>query len=309
MRNALLWTIIVALRPLRNLKTTCLTVTTEISLRCRIDEVYTFDIHEIIVEANGQRIGNGHETALTIRLHIILLTADIYYHLTSLRSIDAEISTTLTVNLWELISRDGILYSYSISRNLNSLRHFDIWTLGLIAKVTGHSLAITATKLAVASSIEVQTVGTIGTAIRRYHLRGMKRKWQLIYLLLTADANALTIGLNDITSIKGHILRFKLKVTTQIVINLLHHTSPLGVAGIGLTLVHQDTLDNTILLSLLCQSYQALIWVIVISSQHTLHPVRRLGLYIVINTVGQESFDIDTTDSNMNYTYLNIFGQ
>ena len=137
----------------------------------------------------------------------------------------------------------------------------------------------------------------------------MQSKWQLINLFLTTYANTLSISLNNVTSIKGHILGLKLEVATKVIVNLLNHTSPLWVTSICLALMHQDTLNYAILLSLLSQSYQTLIWVVVISCKHTLHPVRSLGLYIVINAVGQESLDIDTTDSDVNYTNLNIFGQ
>ena len=261
------------------------------------------------METNRQRIGNSHETALTIRQHIVLLATDVYYNLASLRSIYAEISTTIFVNLWELIARNGVLNSYCIGRNLNTLWHLDIWALWLETKVTGNSLAITTTKFAITSSIKVQTVWTIGATIRRDNLRCMKSLWQFINLLFTAKANALTIGLYDVSCIKGHILRLKLKVATKVIVNLLNHTSPLWVASIGLALMHQDSLDNTILLSLLGQSNQAFVRVIIVGGKHALHPVRSLSLYIIIYTIGQESLDIDTTDSHMDYTYLNILRQ
>ena len=307
--NALLRTVVITLRTLRNFKTTSLAVATEIGLRCRIDEVDTLDIHEIVVETYRQRIGNSHETALTIGLHIIFLTADVYNHFAGLRSVDAEISTTLFVNLRKLVARNGVLYCYCIGRNFNTLWHLDIRTLRLESQMTCHGLTITATELAIACCIKVQTVRTIATAIRRDNLRGVQCQRQLINLLLTTDANTLTISLNNITCIEVHLFGLQIQVATQIIVNLLHHTCPLRVAGIGLTLMHQDTLDHTILLGFLGQSNQTLIRIIIVCSQHALHPVRRLGLYIIIDTVGQESLDIDTADSHVDDTYLDILGQ
>ena len=73
--------------------------------------------------------------------------------------------------------------------------------------------------------------------------------------------------------------------------------------------MHQDTLDDTILLSLLGQRDQALVGVVVVSSQHTLHPTWSLLVYVIGDTVRQEALDIDTTDSHMDDTDLDILRQ
>ena len=93
MGDALLRTVVVALRSLGYLKTTALTIATEIGLGSGINEVHAIDIQEIIVEAYGQRIGNSHEDAIALRLHVVLLTANIHNDLLGLRSLDAEVST------------------------------------------------------------------------------------------------------------------------------------------------------------------------------------------------------------------------
>ena len=165
-RYTLLWTIVVALGALWNLDTTRLAVATKVSLGSRIDEVDAIYIHKVVVESYWQRIGNGHESTLTIRLHIVLLAADVYNHLTGLWSIDIEVSTVLLVNLRELIALDSGLSDECIGRNLNLLRHLDKRALRLETKMTSYSLTITATKLTITCCIEVQTVRTIGTAIR-----------------------------------------------------------------------------------------------------------------------------------------------
>ena len=97
------------------------------------------------METNGQGIGNSHEVALTIALHVVFLVADVEHHLAGLGSCDTEISTTFLINLGELVTRNGCLGNESIGRNLNLLRHLDIGALGLVTQMTGYSLAITAT--------------------------------------------------------------------------------------------------------------------------------------------------------------------
>ena len=137
----------------------------------------------------------------------------------------------------------------------------------------------------------------------------MDSLWQFINLLLTADAYTLTTSLNDVTYIEVYLFGLQLQVATKVLIYLLHHASPLGVTSIGLALMHQDTLDDTVLLSLLGQLYHTLIRVIIISLKHTLHPAWSLLLGILLDTIGQESFDINTTDSYMNHTNLDILWQ
>ena len=174
--------------------------------------------------------------------------------------------------------------------------------------MAGHSLGIAATQLTIARSVEVQSVGTIGTAIRRDNLSRMQRVGQLVNLLLTTDAHPLSVGLHDVTGIEVHFLGLQLQVATQVVVHLLHHSRPFGVTGIRLALMHQDALDDTILLCSLGQGYQSLVGVASVSFQHTLHPTWR-SLHIALDAVGQKSLDVDATNRHMNDTNLDIFGQ
>ena len=132
---------------------------------------------------------------------------------------------------------------------------------------------------------------------------------QFVDLLLATDADALTVSLNDISDIEVHLFGLQLEIATEILINLLHHTSPLRVAGIGLALMHQDTLDDTVLLSLLGQRDQTLVGVVVVSGQHALHPTRSLLVHVIGDAVGEEALDIDTTDSHVDNTDLDVLGQ
>ena len=262
------------------------------------------------MEAHGQWVGDSHEATSTIGLHLIFLTADVNDYLTSFRCLNAEVGTTLLVNLGELIAGDGVLYGYSISRYLNLLGNGHIcWTLGLKTEMACYGFCVTATQLTIAGSIEVQTVGTIRTVVRRDNLTSMDSLGQFINLLLATDADTLATSLYDVTHVEVHLFGLQLQVTTEVLIDLLHHAGPLGVAGIGLTLMHQDTLDDTILLCLLGQFYQTLVRIVIVSGQHTFHPTWGLLFSILLDTVGQESLDINTTNGYMDDANLDVIRQ
>ena len=203
------------------------------------------------MEPTYERIGNSHPAPLSVRLHIIFLAADVEHHLTGLRSLDTEICTSLLVHLRELIAGNGCLCDKGILRNFYLLWHLDIRTLRLIAEESCYSLTITATQLTIACRIEMQTIRTVATVIRRDHLCCMQGLGEFVDLFLTSKAYALTTSLDDISRIEVHILWLQLQVATEMIIHLLHHSCPLRVTSVCLTLMHQDALDDTILLSLL----------------------------------------------------------
>ena len=132
---------------------------------------------------------------------------------------------------------------------------------------------------------------------------------QLVDLLLATNANTLSVGLHDITCKEGHILGLQLQVAAKGIVHLLHLLGPVGITRIRLTLVHQDTLDYTILLCLLGQSNQSFVRVIAVCLQHSLHPARSLGLHVVGNLAGHKALDLDTTYSHVDHTDLDVLGQ
>ena len=175
--------------------------------------------------------------------------------------------------------------------------------------MAGYGLSIAATQLTIAGSVEVQAVGAVRTVVRRNHLTSVNRLRQFVNLLLTTDADTLAAGLNDVSHIEVHLFGFQLQVTAKVLIHLLHHAGPLRVASISLALVHQNTLDDTIFLGLLGQFHQTLVGIVVVGGQHTLHPARSLLLGIFLDAVGQEALDVDTTNSHMDNTNLDVVGQ
>ena len=132
---------------------------------------------------------------------------------------------------------------------------------------------------------------------------------QLVDLLLATNANTLSVGLYDITSEEGHILGLQLQVAAKGIIHLLHLLGPVGITGIRLALVHQDTLDYTILLCLLGQSNQSFIGVVTVCLQHSLHPTWSFRLHIVGNLAGHETLDLDSAYSHVDHTDLDVLGQ
>ena len=131
--NALLRTVVIAFATLGNLNAACFAVAAEEGLGGGVDEVDTIDIHEIVVEARHKRVGDSHEVAFAIGLHVIFLAADVDNDLTGIGGCNAEIGTAFLVNLRELIARNGGLGNEGICGNLNLFRHVNMGTLGLIA--------------------------------------------------------------------------------------------------------------------------------------------------------------------------------
>ena len=258
------------------------------------------------MEAHHEGVGDSHPTALAVRLHIVFLVADIEHHLLGIRSLQVEISSALFVEFGELIARHGGLSDESIGRHLYFLDcRFHLRALRLISQETSHCLAITAAQFTVTCCIEVQTVGTVGATVGRNDLTGVEGQRKFVDLLLATDADTLSVCLHDVSGIEVHLFRFQLKVSAKVVIDLLHHTCPLRVTRIGFTLMHQDALDDTVLLRFFGQCYQTLIRIVVVCLEHTFHPLRG-SLDVTRDAVGQESFDVDTTDGNMDNTNLDV---
>ena len=163
--DTLLRTVVVALGTFGHLKASRLAVAAKIGLTGGVDEVHPIDVHEIVVEAHGQRVGLGHKATLAVGQHIILLAADVDHHLTGLWSLNAEVGAALLVNLGEFVAGDGILYRHGIGRHLYLLGHLDEGTLGLETQVAGHGLTVATAQLTIASSIEVQAVGAVAAVV------------------------------------------------------------------------------------------------------------------------------------------------
>ena len=134
----------------------------------------------------------------------------------------------------------------------------------------------------------------------------MESLGKFVNLFLTTDANALSVCLDDVSGIEIHFLWLKLKVATKGIIHLLNLLCPIGIARIRLTLMHQDSLDDTIFLGLLGQRHQSLVWIVVVSLEHSLHPTGSLVLHIVGNLRRHEALNLDAADGYMDDTNLDV---
>ena len=154
----------------------------------------------------------------------------------------------------------------------------------------------------------MQAIWAISASIRRNNLTGVNGLRQLVDLLIATNANALSICLNNASHIKRHFFGLQLQVAKQMVIYVLHLLSPLGIARVRLALMHQNALNNAIILSLLCQSDERLVGVIVVIGEYARHPARNL-LQVALDTIGHETFNLNASYGHMNHTNFDVLGQ
>ena len=154
----------------------------------------------------------------------------------------------------------------------------------------------------------MQTVGTIRAIGGRNHLCGVNGLWQFVYLLVHGDALTFTVSLYHFTSQQRHFLWFQFKVAKHTIIYFLNFVCPFGVARVRFSLMHQYSLDDTIVLGFLRQFDDTLVRIVVVSFQHVLHPSWS-RLHIFWNFLWHESFNLDTANGNVNDSHANVFWQ
>ena len=157
MRYALAGTVVVTLGTFRYLDAACLTMATEEGLGSGVNEVHTVDAHEVVVETHGKRIGDSHETALSIGFHIIFFAADVHHDIPGLRGTEVEVCTTLLVHLRECVTGDGSLCCDGICGYFDFLVCYGQIgrTFGFETEVSCHGLTVAATQFAISCRIEV----------------------------------------------------------------------------------------------------------------------------------------------------------
>ena len=115
--HTLLRTVVVTLRTFRNLYAASFAVAAEECLGGRVDEIHTTDIHEVIMKAHRERVGDSIPCSIATALHIIFLAADIDDDTCSVIGAKTEVCPTLLVNLRELVARNRCLGDEGIGRN------------------------------------------------------------------------------------------------------------------------------------------------------------------------------------------------
>ena len=124
--------------------------------------------------------------------------------------------------------------------------------------------------------------------------------------LVVSCADTLHVSVYDFTYEKRNVRTLKLEVLHEAVIDSLELAWPVRVSGVRLTLVDEDTLDHTVLLSDLRHLDKSCIRVVVVSCEHALHPAWCSLCNIVVDAVRKECLDMASADSYMNDTYLNL---
>ena len=178
----------------------------------------------------------------------------------------------------------------------------------LITQQLEHRLAIAAPQLAIARHVEVQLVGQVGTACRGDDVGSRNGLGQGVDLTVHGDTLPLAVRLHHLAYQQGHLRGLEVQVAQQALIDALHLACPSGLARIRLSLMHQYSLDDSILLCPPGQRQQPLIGIVVVGLQHAFHPV---GSFFGIgsNLVGHEALDTDAPDGDMNYSHPDMLGQ
>ena len=187
-RHVRLRTVVVTLGTLGYLDAAGLSVATEEGFCGGVDEVLPTYINKIIVEADGERVGDCAPCALLVTAHLVLLATDIDHHLISLRRGHPEIGPALTIHLREIVAGNGGLCYVGIVGH-------DEGCLHLIAQEGQHLFTIAPPQFTIARGIEVQIVRPIGAAGGRDNDGGVEGLGQFVDLLVHGDALSLTIGL------------------------------------------------------------------------------------------------------------------
>ena len=120
------------------------------------------------------------------------------------------------------------------------------------------------------------------------------------------SAHSSSVRIHDFTDQKRHDLSLKPQIADKIVIDLLELVRPARVAGIRLTLMHQNTLDDTVLLSQFSHLHKSCVRIIIVCRQHPLHPAGSTVCNIICNAVRKESLDMASSYGDIDDTDLDI---
>ena len=134
------------------------------------------------------------------------------------------------------------------------------------------------------------------------------RLWQTRDDGVVQRTGATHIGIHRLASKQRHILGLQVQVGEQAVVDGLHLVAPAVLTIVGLTLMEQDALDDTTLLSDLCHIDEALVGIVVVGSEGILHPVL-CRLEIRFHLFRHEAFDINTANGYIDHTHTYILWQ
>ena len=218
------------------------------------------------------------------------------------RSVQTEISASATVDLREVIARFSRLARHRISRDSHCLEH-------RIAQKRQHLISIAPSEFAIAGSVEVEIVRAVGATFGRNHVCRMDCLRKFVDNRVHGHTTSVAVCTYHLTCEQGHIFRFQVQVSDELVVDPRHLLGPAQVTCVALALMEQDAFDHADLLSLACQGHQAVVRIVAVAGEHPFHPLRCTCLDIVVDRVTHKRLDMTTADSHGDHTHAHVLRQ
>ena len=129
-----------------------------------------------------------------------------------------------------------------------------------------------------------------------------------VYLNIMAGATATHISILHLTNKDGDVSSLQIEVLQHVVINLLHHTGPVGVTTVRTALMQQNALDDTYFLSLFSHIDDTTIGVAsIVTLSQSNPPLIGVVLHFLLVLVFVEHLDRAATHSHSNDTHLFVW--
>ena len=155
----------------------------------------------------------------------------------------------------------------------------------------------------------MQTVGTVGAAVGRNHMRRRYRARKEVNPSVHRHTDTLAARLHHFTGQERHLGSLQGEVLEQMLIDRLHLEGPSGIARVRLALMHQYAPDDAVALRPTRQSEETAIGIVAVVGERTTHPVGCLLFNISLHLLGHEALDADAADGHMNHTDAHAVGQ
>ena len=130
---------------------------------------------------------------------------------------------------------------------------------------------------------------------------------------IESGTNTVLLGIFQFSCKQGNCIRVKPEVGAEVVVDLLHPAGPFRIIGVGLSLVHQHSLDDAVFLRFACGLHQPLVRVHPIKLGHVHKPAaRRVGGFhgqILFTCVLVPELQFGAGDGDVDHTYLVLLRQ
>ena len=121
-------------------------------------------------------------------------------------------------------------------------------------------------------------------------------------------ADASLLGILELAGKQRGLIRIEVKVAAEVVVDLLDLLRPQRVGGVGLSLMHQYTLDDAVLLGNAGHADQPLVGIAAVLGDYGLHPVP-LAVDVLLVGVLVPELDFRSCDGNVDDTHPVLFRQ